>query len=150
MYSTTADLMAFTLALFEGDLLDAKRTAEMRTFVRGEDYGYVDHAYGLGLERYTVNNLTILGHMGTGSAHSSFIGYDPASRAAVAVQINAANPGPAAIMAAEVARRGDRQGHLRAADAVRLGRLHRTSPTGRSSAPAPASASARFASPPSR
>jgi D-alanyl-D-alanine carboxypeptidase len=102
MYSTTADLMAFTVALFEGHLLDAKRTAEMRTFVRGDDHGYVAHAYGLGLERYTVNDLTVLGHMGTGSAHSSFIGYDPASRAAVAVQINAANPGPAAIMAAEV------------------------------------------------
>jgi len=102
MYSTAADLMAFTLALFEGDLLDAKRTAEMRTFVRGDDYGYVGHAYGLGLERYTVNNLTVLGHMGTGSAHSSFIGYDPTSRAAVAVQINAANPGPAAVMAAEI------------------------------------------------
>ncbi|HEY6099617.1 MAG TPA: DUF6268 family outer membrane beta-barrel protein [Anaeromyxobacter sp.] len=102
MYSTAADLMAFTLALFEGHLLDAKRAAEMRTFVPGEDYGYVGHAYGLGLERYTVNNLTVLGHMGTGSAHGSFIGYDPASGAAVAVQINAANPGPAALMAAEV------------------------------------------------
>jgi hypothetical protein len=74
----------------------------MRTFVQGTDYGYVGHAYGLGLERYTVNDLTVLGHMGTGSAHSSFIGYDPASRAAVAVQINAANPGPTAVMAAEV------------------------------------------------
>jgi D-alanyl-D-alanine carboxypeptidase len=102
MYSTAADLLAFTLALFEGDLLDARRTAEMRTFVPGDDHGHVHHAYGLGLERYTVNGLTILGHMGTGSAHGAFIGYDPASRAAVAVQINAANPGPAAILAAEV------------------------------------------------
>jgi len=102
MYSTAADLLAFTLALFEGHLLDAKRMAEMRTFVRGEDYGHVGHAYGLGLERYTVNHLTVLGHMGTGSAHGSFIGYDPASGAAVAVLINAANPGPAAVIAAEV------------------------------------------------
>lgn len=102
MYSTAADLMAFTLALFEGHLLDAVRTAEMRTFVRGEDHGYVGHGYGLGLERYTANHLTVLGHMGTGSAHGSFIGYDPSSGAAVAVQINAANPGPAAIVAAEV------------------------------------------------
>jgi len=102
MYSTTADLMAFTLALFEGDLLDAKRTAEMRTFIPGEDYGYIGHAYGLGLERYTVNELTVLGHMGTGSAHSAFIGYDPTTRAAVAVQINAENPGPAPMIGAEV------------------------------------------------
>jgi D-alanyl-D-alanine carboxypeptidase len=102
MYSTAGDLLTFTVALFEGNLLDAKHTAEMRTFVRADDYGYVGHAYGLGLERYTVNDLTVLGHMGTGSAHGSFIGYDPVSRAAVAVQINAANPGPAAIMAAEV------------------------------------------------
>ena len=101
MYSTTADLMAFTLALFEGNLLDARHAAEMRTFVAGEDYGYVRHAYGLGLERYTLNNLTVLGHMGTGSVHSAFIGYDPTSRVAVAVQINAENPGPTAIMGAE-------------------------------------------------
>ncbi len=102
MYSTAADLLAFTLALFEGHLLDAKRTAEMRTFVRGEDHGYVRHAYGLGLERYTAKHLTILGHMGTGSGHGSFIGYDPRSGSAVAVLINAANPGPAAVVAAEV------------------------------------------------
>lgn len=102
MYSTTADLLAFAVALFEGRLLDAKRTAEMRTFVRGEDHGHVGHAYGLGLERYTVNGLTVLGHMGNASGHGAFIGYDPASRAVVAVQINAANPGPAAVIGAEV------------------------------------------------
>lgn len=101
IYSTAADLMRFTLALFEGDLLDAGRRAEMRAFVPGEDQGHFRHAYGLGLESYTANDLTILGHMGTGSAHSAFIGYDPASRVAVAVQINADNPGPAAIMGAE-------------------------------------------------
>jgi len=102
MYSTTADLMAFTLALFEGNLLDARQAAEMQTFVPGEDYGYIDHAYGLGLERYEVKNLTVFGHMGVGSAHSSFIGYDPTSRAAVAVQINADNPGPTAFIGTEV------------------------------------------------
>ncbi|MDM7915927.1 MAG: DUF6268 family outer membrane beta-barrel protein, partial [Candidatus Eisenbacteria bacterium] len=102
MYSTTEDLMAFTLALFGGSLLDAKRMAEMQTFVPGDDYGYIEHAYGLGLERYTVNGLTVLGHMGTGSAHSSFIGYDPAGGTAVTVLINAANPGPAALVGAEV------------------------------------------------
>ncbi len=102
MYSTTADLMTFTLALFEGGLVDAKRSAEMQAFVPGGDIGHVRHAYGLGLERYVVNGLTVLGHMGTASAHGAFIGYDPASRTAVAVQINAANPGPAAMMAAEV------------------------------------------------
>ncbi len=40
--------------------------------------------------------------MGIGSAHSSFTGYDPASRMAVAVQVNAANPGPAAVIGGEV------------------------------------------------
>ena len=101
IYSTAADLMAFTLALFEGDLIDARRAAEMQTFVHGDDLGRVGHAYGLGLERYSVNGLTVLGHMGNASAHGAFIGYDPTSRAAVAVQINAANPGPAAMMGAE-------------------------------------------------
>lgn len=101
MYSTTADLLTFTLALFEGHLLDEQRTAEMQAFVPGEDYGYVGHAYGLGLERYTVRNLTVLGHMGTGSAQGSFIGYDPATRRAVAVQINSDVAGPAALIGAE-------------------------------------------------
>jgi len=102
MYSTAADLAAFTEALFQGDLLDARRLAEMRTFVPGNDIGHVGHAYGLGLERYTVNDLTILGHLGTGTAHGAFIGHDPASRTTVAVQINAANPGPAALVTAEL------------------------------------------------
>ncbi len=101
MYSTAADLLAFTLALFEGHLLDASRTAEMRTFIPGEDIGRVGHAYGLGLEKYMMNDLTVLGHMGSGSAHGSFIGYDPANRAAVAVQTNSDIPGPPAVMAAE-------------------------------------------------
>ena len=101
LYSTTADLLTFAVALFEGDLLDARRTAEMRTFVAAGHYGHIGHSYGLGLEKYTANDLTVLGHMGVGSASSSFIGYDPVSHSAVAVLINAANPGPAAMMGAE-------------------------------------------------
>ena len=46
----------------------------MQTFVHGEDLGRVGHAYGLGLERYSVNGLTVLGHMGTASAHGAFHG----------------------------------------------------------------------------
>jgi hypothetical protein len=101
MYSTASDLLAFTRALFEGRLLDARRAAEMQAFVPGDDLGHVVHSYGLGLERYSANTLTVLGHMGTGSAHGAFIGWDPASHAAVAVLINAATPGPAAMMGAE-------------------------------------------------
>jgi hypothetical protein len=40
--------------------------------------------------------------MGSASSHGSFIGYEPVSRTAVVVQINAANPGPPALIAAEV------------------------------------------------
>lgn len=83
MYSTAADLMTFTLALFEGDLIDARRASEMQSFVQGADLGHVIHAYGLGLERYSANGLTVLGHMGSGSAHGSFIGYDPRSNLTV-------------------------------------------------------------------
>jgi len=102
MYSTTADLLVFAQALFEGELLDARRRAEMQTFIPGNDYGYIGHAYGLGLERYTVRGLTVLGHMGTGSAHGSFIGYEPTSRAMVAVQINSDKAGPAAFIGTEM------------------------------------------------
>jgi uncharacterized membrane protein YadS len=75
----------------------------MQTFLPAEDlsqYG-IDHGYGLGLERYAMDGMTIIGHMGTGAIGSSYLGYDAVRGTAIAVTTNTAVAGPAAIMAVE-------------------------------------------------
>ena len=47
-----------------------------------EDYSQfgIDHGYGLGLERYVGDGITIEGHMGTGEAQSAYVGFDRGAR----------------------------------------------------------------------
>ena len=45
--------------------------------------------------------ITAIGHMGTGEAQSSYVGFDPGHGTAVAVMMNTATPGPQAIMGVE-------------------------------------------------
>ena len=101
--STVPDLLRFAAALNNGTLLNAQSQAAMRSFVPGEDLSDlgVVHSYGLGLERYEVGALTVLGHLGVSDAHSAFVGFDPKSGRAVAVQINSTNGGPQALIAVE-------------------------------------------------
>jgi hypothetical protein len=75
----------------------------METFVPAEDYSQfgIDHGYGLGLERYVGDGFTIEGHMGTGEAQSSYVGFDREHGTAIAVMTNAGTAGPSAIMAVE-------------------------------------------------
>jgi hypothetical protein len=75
----------------------------MQAFVPGEDYSRfgIMHGYGLGLEEYATDKLTIIGHMGTGEAQSAFIGYDRDKGTAVAVRTNDGDAGPQAFMAVE-------------------------------------------------
>lgn len=75
----------------------------MQSFVPGEDYSEfgVVHGYGLGLERYTTDLVTVFGHLGVSDAQSAFIGYDPETGTAVAVGMNSNNPGPQALIAIE-------------------------------------------------
>ena len=75
----------------------------MRTFIpaRTTRSSASSIGYGLGLEEYSNGTITVDGHMGTGAAHSAFLGFDPANGTAVAVMTNTANPGPQAIMAVE-------------------------------------------------
>lgn len=103
MESTDRDLLKFVKALMDGTLLSPEAQTAMRDFVPADDlsqFGIV-HLYGLGLEEYTTDNVTIIGHMGSGHAHSAFIGYDPATGNAVAVAMNVETPGPQAFMAIE-------------------------------------------------
>ncbi|MGK5169383.1 serine hydrolase domain-containing protein [Geodermatophilus sp. CPCC 205761] len=103
LQSTTSDLLTFTEALVEGRLLSDRSLAEMSAFIPAEDlsqFGVV-HEYGLGLEEYATDQLTAVGHMGIGAAHSAFIGFDAESGTAVAVTMNADTPGPQAIMGIE-------------------------------------------------
>ena len=99
----TGDLLRFTTALEDGTLLTPSSQAAMRAFIPGDDYSQfgIEHGYGLGLERYASDAVTVVGHMGTGEAQSAFFGYDAEHGTAVAVMTNTAVPGPQAIMAVE-------------------------------------------------
>jgi D-alanyl-D-alanine carboxypeptidase len=101
--STNHDLLLFARALADGTLLSPASQAAMQTFVPGEDYSQfgIDHGYGLGIERYANDALTVIGHMGTGEAQSAFVGYDAAHGTTVAVMTNTAIAGPQAFMAFE-------------------------------------------------
>ena len=74
MQSTGRDLLKFGTALFDGALLSAESQTAKQAFVPGEDlspFG-LTHGYGLGLERYVSDAVTVLGHLGTGLRdHSS-------------------------------------------------------------------------------
>ena len=102
MQSTGRDLVKFGAALFGGTLLSPESLQQMQTFVPGDDlseYG-ITHSYGLGLERYETDAVTVLGHLGTG-LQGSFLGYDPTNHTLVAVTSNTQNPASAAMMALE-------------------------------------------------
>jgi D-alanyl-D-alanine carboxypeptidase len=103
LQSTSRDLLAFATALAHGTLLSPASRAAMQTFVPAEDYSQygIDHGYGLGLERYTMKGMTMIGHMGTGETGSSYFGYDTERGTAIAVTTNTAIAGPAALMAVE-------------------------------------------------
>ena len=103
LFSTGRDLLLFATALTDGNLLSPDSQTAMQTFVPGEDlsqFGII-HSYGLGLEQYANDAVTVIGHMGTGEAQSAFLGYDTEHGTAVAVTTNTAVSGPQAIMAVE-------------------------------------------------
>jgi D-alanyl-D-alanine carboxypeptidase len=102
MQSTGRDVLRFGAALFAGTLLSPESQAAMQAFVPGDDlsaYG-ITHSYGLGLEQYVTDAVTVLGHLGTG-LQGSFLGYDPVSDTLVAVTSNTQNPESTALMALE-------------------------------------------------
>lgn len=104
LQSTGRDLLAFAAGLFGGDLLGPDTLAAMQSFAPGDDslseVG-VTHSYGLGIERYEVSGISVVGHMGVGAAQSAFLGYDAVHGTTVAVMTNAAIGGPQAFMAVE-------------------------------------------------
>jgi D-alanyl-D-alanine carboxypeptidase len=100
LQSTASDLMRFARALRDGGLLDAQRQLEMRSFVPAEPRGYVRHEYGLGFEKYVVNDVTIYGHAGTAPAHGAFVGFDDTGLA-ITVMVNVSNPASAPLMTLE-------------------------------------------------
>jgi D-alanyl-D-alanine carboxypeptidase len=101
MQSTPADLLVFIRAVADGTLLTSESQALMRSWVPGDDlskFGLL-HRYGLGLESYSNDSITVVGHLGNGHAHSAFVGYDADRGTAVVVTLNANNPGAQALMA---------------------------------------------------
>ena len=103
LQSTGRDLLLFAAALRDGTLLSPESQAAMQAFVPAEDLSQfgIDHGYGLGLERYGMDGMTVIGHMGTGQAQNAYIGYHVETGTTVAVQTNTATSGPQAIMAVE-------------------------------------------------
>ena len=103
LQSTGRDLLLFATALANGTLLSPESQAAMRAFVPAEDLSQfgILHGYGLGLEQYATDSITVNGHMGTGEAQSAYVGYDVDRGTAVAVMTNVAIPGPQAIIAVE-------------------------------------------------
>jgi D-alanyl-D-alanine carboxypeptidase len=101
--STGRDLLLFADALNGGRLLKQESQTAMESFVPGDDLSAfgVTHSYGLGLERYQNDSITILGHLGGSDAWGAFIGFDRTSGNAVAVAINSNNAGPQAVIALE-------------------------------------------------
>ena len=70
MQSTSRDLLRFATALADGTLLSPESQAAMQAFLPAEDLSQfgIDHGYGLGLEQYAMDAMTVIGHMGTGEA----------------------------------------------------------------------------------
>ena len=103
LQSTSPDLLRFATALADSTLLSPESKAEMQTFLPAEDLSQfgIDHGYGLGLERYAMDGMTVIGHLGTGNTGSSYLGYDDKHDTAIAVTTNTAIAGPSAIMAVE-------------------------------------------------
>lgn len=103
LQSTDHDLLLFAAALADGTLLSPTSQAAMRAFVPAEDYSQfgIVHTYGLGLEQYASDAITVTGHMGTGEAQSAYVGYDAEHGTAIAVSTNTAVAGPQAMMAVE-------------------------------------------------
>jgi D-alanyl-D-alanine carboxypeptidase len=103
MQSTSRDLLTFATTLADGTLLSPESQAAMQTFLPAEDYSQygIDHGYGLGLERYAMDGMTVIGHMGTGEVGTSYFGYDAEHDTAVAVTTNTAIAGTSAIIAVE-------------------------------------------------
>ncbi len=101
LQSTGRDLLKFAVALENGTLVSPGSRTAMESFIPSEDLSRfgIEHTYGLGIEQYRNDQITLVGHMGTGEAQSSFIGFDRAHHRAIAVQTNTAIPGPAAMMA---------------------------------------------------
>ena len=103
MQSTSRDLLVFATALADGTLLSPESQAAMQTFLPAEDLSQfgIDHGYGLGLERYAMDDMTVLGHLGTGRDRILVPRLRPRRGTAVAVTTNTAIAGPSAIMAIE-------------------------------------------------
>ena len=105
MQSTVADLLVYVGALRDGTLVSPEMREAMLQMVEvGDltDLG-VEHSYGLGIERYAIGGVEVIGHLGvaTPAGQSAFIGWDPATGTLIAVQLNIGVGGPQAFIAIE-------------------------------------------------
>jgi len=75
----------------------------MQTVVPAEDLSRVGtvHGYGLGLERYAMDSMTVICPIGTGEVQPVSFGDDADAGTAVSVMTYTATAGPQAIMGVE-------------------------------------------------
>ena len=105
MQSTVADLLVYVGAVRDGTLVSPEMREAMLQMVEvGDltDLG-VEHSYGLGIERYAIGGVEVIGHLGvaTPAGQSAFIGWDPATGTLIAEQLNIGVCGPQAVIASK-------------------------------------------------
>ena len=76
--STTADLSLFLEAVLAGELFhDPATLAEMMTFVDAPDEQGIPYWYGLGMEKYIIDGITLIGHAGGAVGYGSVMYHAP-------------------------------------------------------------------------
>jgi len=76
--STTADLARFLEAVLAGELFqDPATLTEMMTFVDAPDEHGFPYWYGLGMEKYIIDGITLIGHAGGAVGYGSVMYHAP-------------------------------------------------------------------------
>lgn len=79
MITTAADLATLLRALTDGELFDSPDTLDLMLEFRDATDGAGLSGYGLGLERYQVDGVTVFGHLGGTAGYHSFVVIEPDS-----------------------------------------------------------------------
>jgi D-alanyl-D-alanine carboxypeptidase len=96
MVSTAGDLASFLNALLNGKLFSSTATLdEMLVFVDAPDEQGVPYWYGLGLEKYLLNGMTLIGHGGGAVGYSTVMYVAPDEGITIVASSNASELGTA-------------------------------------------------------
>jgi len=89
MVSTVADLARFLHAVLEGQLFSSDETlAEMLDWVDAPDEAGIPYWYGLGIKKYELNGVELIGHGGGAVGYSVVMYVAPAEDTTVVASHN--------------------------------------------------------------